>query len=350
MYFVSNGDCYQGATLNQYVNAAKIPDSRQCAGLQIRNQGGIVGTCASAGFSVSAGNVSVDTCHAGPLPFAKWTIPATSTAMYFVQDNICYEGATQDKFVKAAAVPDSRQCAGPEIRNQGAFVGTCSSAGFNVNAGSIQIDTCHLGPIPFGKWTIPATSTPMYFLGPNDTCYQGATQDKFVKAAAIPDGRQCAGPEIRNVGGIVGTCAKAGWAVNHGNVQVDTCHLGPIPFGKFEKAVSAPKVAVPVTKEMINGEVHHCAVIPAVKAAPASTVKKIATKVKTLMNLAALVTVDTPATKVCSKDLAKVTAKVTAVVHPAKAAASTKAVAKKTHSGATYLATGAAAATLIFMA
>ena len=110
-------------------------------------------------------------------------------------------------------------------------------------------------------------------------------------------------------------------------------------------AMPAPKVAVPVTKEMINGEVHHCAVMPAAKAAPASTVKTISTKVKTLMNLAAPATVDTPATKVCSKDITKVIAHAKATVHPAAAkVAPTKAV----HSGATYLATGAAVAATLF--
>ena len=69
------------------------------------------------------------------------------------------------------------------------------------------------------------------------------------------------------------------------------------------------KVALPVTKEMMNGEMHHCVVMPAAKAAaPASTVKTVVNKVKTLMNLATPATVVAPATKVCSKDINKVIA------------------------------------------
>ena len=112
---------------------------------------------------------------------------------------------------------------------------------------------------------------------------------------------------------------------------------------KDTQSVPVPKVALPVTKEMMNGEMHHCVVMPAAKAAaPASTVKTVATKVKTLMNLATPATVVAPATKVCSKDLNKVIAHAKAVIHP------TKAVAKKTHSGATILATGAAVAATLF--
>ena len=48
-------------------------------------------------------------------------------------------------------------------------------------------------------------TTPMYWVS-NDICYQGATENKYVHAAAIPDSRQCAGPEIRGQGGVVGTC------------------------------------------------------------------------------------------------------------------------------------------------
>ena len=54
-------------------------------------------------------------------------------------------------------------------------------------------------------------TTPMYWLENADFCYQGATQNKYVQAAAIPDSRQCAGVEIRGKAGVVGTCEKAGY-------------------------------------------------------------------------------------------------------------------------------------------
>ena len=78
-------------------------------------------------------------------------------------------------------------------------------------------------------------TTPMYWVS-NDICYQGATLNKYVHAAAIPDSRQCAGPEIRGQGGVVGTCDQAGWTAQKPTIKVDTCHLGPIPFGVWEKS------------------------------------------------------------------------------------------------------------------
>jgi len=112
---------------------------------------------------------------------------------------------------------------------------------------------------------------------------------------------------------------------------------------KDTSKLPVPKAAVPVTKEVINGEEHHCAVVPAAKAAPASTAKTIATKVKTLLNLAAAPAPAAADTKVCSKDLNKVVAHVKAT-HPA----ATKTTDKSNKSGATYLATGAAIAATIF--
>ena len=71
-----------------------------------------------------------------PKPVVKPTTSG-STPMYWVTDGICYQGSTENKYVKAAAIPDSRQCAGPEIRGQGGVVGNCAHAGFIHHAGSV---------------------------------------------------------------------------------------------------------------------------------------------------------------------------------------------------------------------
>ena len=64
-------------------------------------------------------------------------------------------------------------------------------------------------------------TTPMYFLNTHEQhCYEGATENRFVGAAAIPDSRQCAGPGIRNVGGVVGQCSSIGYTQNKGHVIV----------------------------------------------------------------------------------------------------------------------------------
>lgn len=57
MYWITDYVCYQGETLNQYVIAAEQPDSRSCAGPEIRNQGGKIGTCAKNGYNQSDGTV-----------------------------------------------------------------------------------------------------------------------------------------------------------------------------------------------------------------------------------------------------------------------------------------------------
>merc|ERR1712166_152231 len=78
-----------------------------------------------------------------------------STQEFWIAGGICYQGATLNKYIKAAAIPDPRQCAGPELRNHGLTPGTCEQQGWTDRHADIKIDTCHLGPIPFGVWTNP---------------------------------------------------------------------------------------------------------------------------------------------------------------------------------------------------
>jgi hypothetical protein len=72
--------------------------------------------------------------------------------MHWIVEGTCYQGATENKYILAAEVPDGRQCAGVPLRNHGLIVGTCAEAGFPQSAGPITINTCHLGPTPFAVW------------------------------------------------------------------------------------------------------------------------------------------------------------------------------------------------------
>ena len=108
-----------------------------------------------------------------------------STPMYIIDNDVCYQGSTQNKYVVAAGAPDFRECAGVQMRGQPLLVGSCDQKGFTLHTGSTNIDTCHLGPIPFGVYKQVPQAPPAGF----DAIYLKATGHHFgapVAHHAIP--------------------------------------------------------------------------------------------------------------------------------------------------------------------
>ena len=95
--------------------------------------------------------------------------------MYIVDNDVCYQGSTLNKYVVAAGVPDFRECAGILMRGKPLLVGSCVDVGFTEHHGSTKIDTCHLGPIPFGVYGQKPQPVPAGF----DAIYEKATGKPF---------------------------------------------------------------------------------------------------------------------------------------------------------------------------